>query len=153
MNVTAEGLASGILTAYSMFEQGRYKETIVLADGLLTLDTNNPYLRSLLASAYFKQNRLEEAVQEYNRAIELYPDDIASLVNRGEIYLRLGKFWEAAQDLKRASDLDPERKNAIANRARLLMQMTSGALKLADDKGIEALHNAQRTVEASLRSS
>ena len=59
MNVTSEALASGILTSYSMFEQGRYNETIILAEGLLTIDNNNPYLRSLLASAYFKQNRLE----------------------------------------------------------------------------------------------
>jgi Flp pilus assembly protein TadD len=153
LSITADQLASGIITALALFEQGRYSETVILAEGLLTLDSNNAYLRSLLASAYFKQNKLEEAVQEYNRAIELVPDDISSLVNRGEIYLRAGKFWKASEDLKRASDLDPERKNAFANRARLLMQMTSSALKIADEKGIEALHIAQQKVEADLRSS
>ncbi len=153
MGVTAEEFASGILTAFALFEQGRYAETVVMAEGLLTLDSNNGYLFSLLGSAYFKQNKLEQAIQEYTRAIKLHPDDIASLVNRGEIYLRIGKFWEASQDLKRAADLDPERKNAAAHRARLLMQMTSGALKIADEKGIEALHREQQMLEASLRSS
>ena len=144
MSITADQLASGIITAFAMFEQGRYAETEILAEGLLTLDSKNAYLRSLLASAYFKQNKLEEAVQEYSRAIELHHEDIASLVNRGEIYLKTGKFWNAAQDLKRAADLDPEQKNSAANRARLLMQMTSSALMIADEKGIEALHTAQQ---------
>jgi Flp pilus assembly protein TadD len=153
MSVTAEALASGIRMTFAMFEQGRYRETVILAEGLLTLDSNNAYLRSILASVYFKQNKLVEALREYTQAIEFHPEDIASLVNRGEIYLRTGKFSEAAQDLKRAIDLDPARKNAAANRARLLMQMISGALKIADEKGIDALHHAQQMVEAELRSS
>jgi Flp pilus assembly protein TadD len=153
LSITAEELASGIITAFAMFEQGRYSETVILAEGLLTLDSHNAYLRTLVATAYFKQNKLEEAVQEYTRAIELMPNDITSFVNRGEIYLRAGKFRQASQDLKRAIDLDPEQKNAFANRARLLMQMTSSALKIADEKGIEALHNAQQKFEADLQSS
>ena len=153
MALTSEQLASGILLAYTLFNEGRYQDTETLVEGLLVLNPDNAYLHSLLASTYHLQNKPDQAIREYTRAIELFPENISALVNRGELYLKQGMLAEAAKDLTRAAELDPKRENVSANRARLLMNMTSGALKLASEKGIDAVHEAQRLIEKQLKQS
>src|SRR5262245_62626194 len=93
----------------------------------------------MLASTFYLQDRLEEALAAYSRTLELLPNDTSTLVNRGEIYLKLGKFPEASADLKRAFDLGKDQPDPYSNRALLLLQMTSKSLKLALEKGPEAL--------------
>lgn len=153
MALTSEQLASGILTAYALYTQGRYSDTEIWVEGLLILNPDNAYLHSLLASSFHLQGKRDQAIQSYTRAIELFPQDIAALMNRGELYLKQGKLAEAARDLDRAVKLDPKRENASANRARLLMDMTSGALKLASEKGVKSVHDVQQLIEKQWKQS
>jgi tetratricopeptide (TPR) repeat protein len=129
ITITAEQLASAILTIHALHSQGKYHEAEIISDTMLAFDPDNAYLHVLLASSCHHQKKFPKAIQGYTRAIELQPEDIASFVNRGEIYLRSGKFIEAFEDLKRASELNIPDQDVFANRARLLMQMTSSALK------------------------
>lgn len=151
MNFETEEMASVILWAYSLYQQGQFEDAKIMADGILTCDPDNAYLHALLASSLHNLNKTDEAIEEYTRTLRLLPEHVASLANRGELLLGQGKLREAATDLKRAIELDPERKDPAANRARLLVQMTVGALQIAKDKGIEALTQAQEQAKHQLK--
>lgn len=129
ISLTAEQLASAILTIYALHSQGKYHEAEIISDTMLAFDPNNAYLHVLLASSCHYQKKFPKAIAGYTRAIALQPKDAASFVNRGEIYLKSGMFLEAFEDLKRASELNLPDQDVFANRARLLMEMTSSALK------------------------
>jgi Tfp pilus assembly protein PilF len=131
-----------ILTGYNFFRQGRLREATSIFEGLVVLDSLNPYIQGILGSIYQKQQQYELALIRYNNALSLNPDDISALANRGEIFLKLGKFQEAAKDLKRAIELDPAKKDGAANRARLLVSIVKDAVALAEKGGVEALEQA-----------
>ncbi|MFO1518568.1 MAG: tetratricopeptide repeat protein [bacterium] len=105
---------------YLQFQRGRFKEAETIFKGLSTLDHKNAYYHSVLGAIYQKQDRLGDALAEYTVAVEMNPKDIASFVNRGEIYYRLGGVEEPLEDFNAAIALDPQAKNPWANRARFL---------------------------------
>jgi Tfp pilus assembly protein PilF len=128
-----------IVTGHNFFQQGRLQEASKIFEGLAVIDTHNPYIHGILGSIYQKQKKYDLALVRYDTALELYPDDIPVLVNRGEIHLTLGNFQQAAQDLKRAIDLDPSKKDSASNRARLLVAIVKEAITTAEKEGIAAL--------------
>jgi len=52
--------------------------------------------------------KLEEAVKDFSRAIELYPDYFQALAERGHVRLALGEQANAAADFARALELNPK---------------------------------------------
>lgn len=134
-----------LVTGYNFFRQGRLKEATRIFEGLVVVDSHNPYIQGMLGSIYQKQQQYELALIRYNNALSIYPDDISALVNRGEIFLKLGNFQEAARDLKRAIELDPAKKDGSANRARLLVSIVKDAIALAQQGGVEALQQVNKT--------
>ena len=139
ISVTSDQLAGGIKFATLLISQGRYRESQMLLQGLTLIDPLNPYVHALLGSTLQHQNKIDEAIAHYSEAILLFPEDINSLTNRGELYLKTGKLNEAAADFARAVELDATGNNPSAMRARLLASMAASALDLVDKKGIEAL--------------
>ncbi|MBX5482224.1 MAG: tetratricopeptide repeat protein [Myxococcaceae bacterium] len=123
---------------FSMYEQGRYEEAKVIFQGLCTLDPKEGYYRTALGAVFLAQEDLDNALNMFNAAIALNDKEIASFVNRGEVYLRQGKIIEAAHDFKRAVDLDPENKDPLSHRARILaaaaLETLEQAQKLAENK-------------------
>jgi len=151
MSFETEEMASVILWVHSLYQQGQFEDAKIIANGILTSEPENAYLHALLASSLHNLNKTDEAIEEYTRTLELLPEHVASLANRGELLLGQGKLREAAADLKKAIELDPEKKDPAANRARLLVQMTAGALQIAKEKGIEAVTQAQEQAKSQLK--
>ncbi|NER97975.1 MAG: hypothetical protein F6J86_29710 [Symploca sp. SIO1B1] len=58
----------------------------------------------------------EEALQDFNRAIELNPRSDWAIANRGDIYRLMESYEEALQDFDIAIELNPKYDWAIANR-------------------------------------
>lgn len=126
--ITASQLASAIRFANLLIAQGLYPRAENLLLRLVLLDPENPYVRALLGSLQQKQNQPDKAITNYSRAIAIYPEDMNSLVNRGELYLRTGQLEKAAADLTKAIQLDTNGKHPSALRARLLVSMALSAL-------------------------
>lgn len=61
-----------------------------------------------LGVAYGEQGRLEEAMAEYRRALELTPDLVEAHLNLGNVLLVAGRLAEARPHLERAFALQPE---------------------------------------------
>lgn len=136
-NIGAKQIASLFFTGYKYFSEGKLEEAKKIYEGLALLDPNNPYIYSLLGAIYQQKQRFDLAVQRYTKALEIFPEDINSLANRGEIYLNLGNFKEAGNDLNQAIKLDPNKTNPSANRARLLLITATEALKRAKNQNVQ----------------
>lgn len=105
----------------TQFKVGRYEDAERVFKVLTVLDWENAYYHSVMGSILQRQKRYGEAIAEYNQALELAPEDITSLANRGEIYMQHSMFEEAKADFEKAIALDPEGEDKWANRARMLM--------------------------------
>lgn len=117
--------------AFAQFKRGEFQEAETLFKGLSIMDHNHWYYRAALGAIYQKQNRYEDALEEYDAALELKEDEMSSLTNRGECRLHLGDREEAFKDFDSAIKLDPDGKNPWAKRARILR---SQALRQKEDK-------------------
>ena len=54
------------------------------------------------------QVEFDEALKDYNEALELDSNLIVAKYNRGTILYRMGKFDQAMEDLKRATEADKD---------------------------------------------
>lgn len=100
---------------------GRVEEAKRVFEALTQIDPQNYYYHSVLGTVYQRLKRYIEAVFQFTEALRYNPKDLASLVNRGEIYLLHKNYRKAADDFKVAIMLDPEGRNNYANRARSLV--------------------------------
>ena len=103
------------------FKYGRADEAEKIFEALLILDHRNAYFHAVMAAIHQKLGRVVQAVVEYSKALQMNPKDVASFVNRGEIFLRNKDFRRAAEDLRSAILLDVSGRNLWANRARSLV--------------------------------
>lgn len=103
------------------FKYGRVDEAEKIFEALLILDHRNAYFHAVMAAIHQKQGRVVQSVVEYSKALQMNPKDVASFVNRGELFLRNKDFRRAAEDLRSAILLDTSGRNLWANRARSLV--------------------------------
>ena len=70
----------------------------------------------MLGRAFYLAEDFKSALQEYNAALELRPDNAATIRNRGNTLDELGRFEEAVADFGRALDLEPDQPQCFNNR-------------------------------------
>jgi Flp pilus assembly protein TadD len=150
ISVTPESMVALMDFGHAFYQQGKLSEARDVFEGIVLLDSSNPYAHAILGSIHQQQNQFEPAIECFSRALKLHSTDINTLTNRGECYLHLGRLEEAAQDLKAAILLDVEEKNLAANRARFLATVTIEALNLAEEGGPQAVLDAKRRLDAQL---
>jgi tetratricopeptide (TPR) repeat protein len=146
LGIDAKQIASLLMAGHRLLEQGLLEDAKSIFQGLAVLDRRNAYLQGVLGSIHQRQGDYDAALARYDMALGLFPADVHSLTNRGEIRLKRGDLREAAADFKKAIDLDPDRKHPAANRARLLVNTTQDALEMARQKGVEAGHEVNKQI-------
>lgn len=132
--LTAEDLYAMADVGYDLLEEGRVDDARKVFEGLNVYNPFDPYFHSVLGSIYQKLAMPDEALRHYESAVELFPEDIHSWTNAGELMLELSAkyadenedvsqklFHEALCALERAVELDPACENAAALRARALI--------------------------------
>ncbi len=129
-----EGIDEGQLytiaeIGYVLMEEGKLEEARKIYEGLIELSPNESYFHSVLGAIYQRLNNNEKALNEYDRAISLNPDDIPSIVNSAEILLHTGKLLESSERLKKAIFLDKSGNDPWAMRARALVAIIGNILK------------------------
>jgi len=73
--------------------------------------------------AYSRNQQHREALEDFNKAIQLYPEYAAAYNNRGNLLLALGALREAVKDFDRALVLAPGYAAAMSNRAGAYMKL------------------------------
>jgi tetratricopeptide (TPR) repeat protein len=91
-----------------------------------------------LGNAYSKSGQLDRALHAYTGVIELVPNSVAALINRGGVYGRLHQDDLARKDYDSAMSFDPEpaaRKAVLDNRGMLHLALGQLPEALADLNG------------------
>ena len=65
----------------------------------------------------------EEAIKDYDKAIELKPLEVMPYNNRGLAKFHLGKYEEAIRDFEKALELDPNFADARTNREKTIFSL------------------------------
>ena len=73
-----------------------------------------------LGQTYHRLGQDEQAIEEYNRAIAIYPQDPNAYIGRGDCHLSLGEADQALADYNEAIRLGPGYSRAYASRGKLL---------------------------------
>ncbi len=68
-----------------------------------------------LGNQYFDNNQFIEAIDAYDKALELQSDDPNVLTDQGVMFRRLGWFDKAIENFTKASELDPNHPNSLFN--------------------------------------
>jgi Flp pilus assembly protein TadD len=111
-------LARGVL-ADALTKEGRLDEAAEEYRTMLTRAEDPPALVQL-AQIYMRQQRLEEAIPAFRRALAIRPDDSRTLGSLGIALASTGRLDEAIAAFERALALDPGNTSARANLARAL---------------------------------
>lgn len=119
--------------AYSLAQQGRYNEAVVMFEGLLAIAPATAYFQAALGALHLRLKNVEKAIECLNAALKIEETDVISLVNRGEAFLLGGNVGEARKDLEKALQIASRRPNnqtdindetaLTVKRARTLLQV------------------------------
>jgi tetratricopeptide (TPR) repeat protein len=114
-------VAGQLRGAASALQKGRADEAVqfltdALADRSLSNDRRGVILNDR-GVAYLKQQNIRAAIDDFNRAAQLYPEYAPLYSNRGNALIAVGQPMEAIKDFDRALVLAPQFAAAFANRA------------------------------------
>jgi len=139
--------------AYLQMLQSRFDEAEKITSALASLIPGNWYFHSMLgvihlqafaAGAQNEKYSLDVAENALNRAIELYPYDIATYVNRAEVLLYKGNLTGALDNLKQVKALDPECRNPYTARAQqFAFELVQALERVQVEQAMEAEAAAQ----------
>lgn len=91
-----------IQTGRLYFNSGRYDEAITHYNEALSIDPQEPGLYYHLAMAKFKSNRLNDAIVDFEKALESKPWNSLDIYNYTSfIYFKLGDYQKAKQAIKK----------------------------------------------------
>jgi tetratricopeptide (TPR) repeat protein len=121
----------------------RYRKAIERATAALEIDPVSRAALSLRASAYWYDEELIEAVDDYSKLLELDPNSYTFLSSRGQVYVELKEFDAGLADLDRAIQLE----SSSPNRVYLAYARSGRALALA---GLDRFDEARDEFEASI---
>jgi tetratricopeptide (TPR) repeat protein len=126
--------------AAALFGAGHGAEARALCDSILAADARHFYALHLAAAIALREGDFEACVSLATRALDIDPEHVEVLCNRGAALRRLNRIEAALSDYDRALAADPRSAVALNNRGVAL-----AALNLHDD----AIRSYTRALEAS----
>ena len=124
------------------YEEGDYLITIKAFTALLNSSKISQTKESIIfawrGEVYRLTSKLDDALTDFTRVVDLDPNDTWAMTNRGRTYRAMERYDEALQDFNQAIELDPNYIWAIANRGETYQFM---------ERYDEALEDFDRAVE------
>jgi tetratricopeptide (TPR) repeat protein len=129
-----------------------YKEAIADATQAMTLEAEAQIaeLYVLRGRAYAGDKKLNTALEDLNKAIELKPELVAAYIERGMVFVEARRFEDAIGDLTRAIELQPENAKAYAVRASAKLQL-GGKAGTDTEVSYDANNDALKDVDQALK--
>ena len=103
-----EELYSVARTAYVFYYQGRIAEARTLFQGLYAINPLDSYFAKALGVVELAAGNSQGALQAYDVAVKLSPEDPGGYVGRAEVKLTLGQKAQAIEDLRSAAEVVTE---------------------------------------------
>ncbi len=97
--------------AIAKYRERLMDEALMLTDGLIAEEPNNPYFHELRGQMLYETGRIDEALPSYYRSVELAPDQPLLRVGLAQALLQLKapEAWEEAKiQLEEARRVEPD---------------------------------------------
>lgn len=114
----------GVLALFATFFAGRtwvraydWKDNYTLSLATLKTTPDSPRFNNMMGLELRKQNKHEEALHYFEKAVEFNSTHVPALVNLGTEYRNMGRLPEAAATLEKALAIDP---NTLATYVNLM---------------------------------
>jgi Flp pilus assembly protein TadD len=111
-----------ILMALVCFNAGQFDHAVEWATRAIRRDPRPDYLTTL-GTALLNAGRHGEAVNVFDKAVQLKPDDAGLWSDLGDALIAAGRACDAVLCFKRTFQLDPQRANAAFKAGALLREM------------------------------
>ena len=82
---------------------------------IVAADPDNFLAWVALGNEYFDSNQVMDAIQAYDKALEIKPDSPDVLTDQGVMFKRLGWFDRAIENFTRAHEIDPSHATSFYN--------------------------------------
>lgn len=105
---------------HEAFVAGRADDARVVFESLVRLGRRDPFVHTMLGTTLLGAQALDLALEQFEAALAIDPDDLAALVYRGEIRLSRRKLSRATEDLERAVKVGPASDPFVARAKKLL---------------------------------
>lgn len=92
-----------------------YRQNVKMLEGIVAKDPSNRHAWVELGNAYFDSDMPTKAVEAYNKALELDPNDPNVLTDQGVMFRRLGWYDRAIDNFTKASKIDPSNYQSLYN--------------------------------------
>ena len=87
------------------------------------MDSNYKEVYNSRAILYTKLGKNKEALEDYNKGIELDPNCKVFYFNRGSLYIELNEYKKALEDFNKVIKIDSNNKEAYCNRGYLYTEL------------------------------
>jgi tetratricopeptide (TPR) repeat protein len=87
--------------------EGKTLKLLRLLDDVVCIQIRAEPYKNNDGKQYFMSGETGLAIQNYNKAIELNPDEAVYYKNRGDVYKDLDELEQAIRDFDKAIELDP----------------------------------------------
>jgi tetratricopeptide (TPR) repeat protein len=105
-----------IFTYITYTHTDSYKNSIIFYSSVIDVSHNNMFAYTSRGVEYYKNNKTQNALSDFNKAIEIFPYSYAYLY-RGIIETKMQNYYAAEKDYTDAIALDPLSETACINRA------------------------------------
>jgi protein O-mannosyl-transferase len=96
---------------------GYWRNNIALYGHTLKVTDYNWLIYNHRGASYYSLGNYMQAIEDFNKAIKIKPDDAAPYYNRGMTYNSLGNYRQAIEDCDKAIEIKPSNADAYINRS------------------------------------
>jgi tetratricopeptide (TPR) repeat protein len=100
------GAVVALYAAIAFVQVGTWRDGIVLMGHALAVTEENPFAHTVLGEAFLAESRVDDALEQYRRIIELAPQDPNSHVTMGALLYALRRFDGAGEEFRAALAMD-----------------------------------------------
>ena len=123
MGLSTDELYAISTQGYNFFLQGKIQPARVIFEGLVAIDPSNSYYYRALGVIYWREKEPQKALKQFTYAIRVAPNEIASYINRAEVFVSNKQFEDARNDLEFALSHSGAHDGALIRKARAILQM------------------------------
>lgn len=114
----------------------KYEQAQIFADDAVRIDPENAIARYYMATVFTYQGRYAEALEQYQRGLEIDPTDPNLHIGLAYNYYGTGSIPDALLSFEEAIAVDPDNAEAFDGRAYMYLQL--GDAPLAEQNALEA---------------
>ncbi|UCD78689.1 MAG: tetratricopeptide repeat protein [Desulfobacterales bacterium] len=103
----AQTHTAAVLYGWTEFPDTALEQAVDLAQKALSIDSSNAVAHVVLGSVYKREMKIDLAFREYQKALELNPNDVESIKNLGSTFLHIGRTDDAIRLFETARRFDP----------------------------------------------